>query len=450
MPEAAAIQESMSLSEATDEGQRTRLLAATIIEDVLRRALPLDETLERTLSGSDLDGRDKGLVRAIATVAIRHSGLIRKAIEMRLASGSWPRAGRFPAIMMGAAAQILYLDVPDHAAVDTAVNLIGADKDSRPYAKLANAVLRRLVREKDEILAAANPLADDTPLWLAERWLAHYGEAKARAIAAAHGVEPSVDMWVKSDKSGWADRLNAVVLPTGSLRLRGRDPIPSLEGYKEGAWWVQDAAASLPALLLNVKPGEAVADLCAAPGGKTAQLAATGAHVLAVDRSAPRMKRFAENMTRLGLQVETRIADAATLDAGPFDAILLDAPCSATGTIRRHPDVAWNKSEADLAKLTALQARLLDRAAHLLKPGGRLVYCTCSLEPEEGERQIEAFLLRVPEMERDPVRPGELDGINEFLSPTGDIRTTPDLWPNADPRLAGLDGFFAARLRRRA
>jgi len=438
------------VTEGTDEGQRTRLLAAMIIEDVLRRALPLDETLERALSDSGFDAGDKGLVRAIATVAIRHSGLIRKAIETRLASGAWPRAGRFPAIMMAAAAQILYLDVPDHAAVDTAVNLIGADKESRPFAKLANAVLRRIAREKDEILAAANPLADDTPLWLADRWIAHYGELKARAIAAAHGEEPSVDLSVKSDGSGWAERLDALKLPTGSLRLRGRDSIPSLLGYKEGAWWVQDAAAALPALLLNVKAGERVADLCAAPGGKTAQLAAAGAQVLAVDRSAQRMKRFRENMDRLGLTVETRIADATKLEAGPFDAILLDAPCSATGTIRRHPDVAWNKSEADLGKLTALQARLLDRAADMLKPNGRLVYCTCSLEPEEGERQIDAFLARHPEMERDPVREDEIAGIADLLSPEGDIRTTPDLWPDADPRLAGLDGFFAARLRRKA
>ena len=431
-----------------DNGQSVRLTAAMVIEDVLRRGLPLDETLDRTLSATDYSARDKGLVRAITTVAIRHSGVIRKAIEARLASGSWPKAGRFPAIMIGAAAQLLFLDVPDHAAVDTAVNLIGADKDSRPFAKLANAVLRRIAREKDTILAEADPLNDNTPEWLAERWIGHYGEAKARAIAAAHGHEPSVDLWVKSDPAAWAERLDAELLPTGSLRLKGRDAVPSLQGYKDGAWWVQDAAASLPALLLAVKPGESVADLCAAPGGKTAQLASTGAEVLAVDRSAQRMKRFATNMDRLGLAVETRIADAAQLKAGPFDAILLDAPCSATGTIRRHPDVAWNKTEADIAKLAALQARLLDHAVTLLKPGGRLVYCTCSLEPEEGENQIAAFLARQSDVVRDPVKPGEIPGIDEFLSPEGDIRTTPDLWPNADPRLAGLDGFFAARLRK--
>ncbi len=433
-----------------DDGQAVRLTAAMIIEDVLRRGLPLDETLERTLSGTTFEPRDKGLIRAIATVAVRHSGVIRKAIEARLASGSWPKAGRFPALMIAAAAQILYLDVPDHAAVDTAVNLIGADPQSRPFAKLANAVLRRIAREKDEILAAVDPLADDTPQWLRERWVRHYGEDKARAMAKAHGEEPSVDLWVKTDPEGWAQKLDALMLPTGSLRLRNRDAIPSLEGYKDGAWWVQDAAASIPALLLAAKPGESVADLCAAPGGKTAQLASSGADVLAVDRSAPRMKRFAENMQRLGLNVATKIADAAKLEAGPFDAILLDAPCSATGTIRRHPDVAWNKTEDDIGKLAALQARLLDRAADLLKPQGRLVYCTCSLEPEEGEEQIAAFLSRHPEMERMPVTPDEMAGLTPFLSPLGDVRTTPDGWPNADPRLAGLDGFFAARLRRRA
>lgn len=439
----------MEDSRPADDGRRARLIAATIIEDVLRRALPLDETLDRTLSASDLEPRDKGLVRAIVTVAVRHSGVIRKAIEARLANGVWPKAGRFPALMIGAAAQLLYLDVPDHAAVATAVDCIGEDRESRPFAKLANAVLRRIAREKDEILAAVDPLRDDTPPWLAERWIFTYGADKAHAIAAAHGHEPSIDLWAKADPALWAEKLGGVLMPTGSIRLQSRDAIPSLAGYDEGSWWVQDAAASLPALLLNAQPGEIIADLCAAPGGKTAQLAATGAQVLAVDRSAPRMKRFTANMERLGLSVETRIADAATLEAGPFDAILLDAPCSATGTIRRHPDVAWSKSEADIAKLAALQSRLLDRAAALLKPNGRLVYCTCSLEPEEGERQIEAFLARHETMVRDPVRPDEVPGTATFLSPLGDVRTTPDAWPNADPRLAGLDGFFAARLRKR-
>lgn len=439
----------MEDSRPADDGRRARLIAAAIIEDVLRRALPMDETLDRTLAASDLEPRDKGLVRAIVTVAVRHSGVIRKAIEARLASGVWPKAGRFPALMIGAAAQLLYLDVPDHAAVATAVDCIGEDRDSRPFAKLANAVLRRIAREKDEILAAADPLRDDTPPWLAERWIFTYGADKAHAIAAAHGHEPSIDVWAKAEPALWADKLGGVLLPTGSIRLQHREAIPSLEGYKEGAWWVQDAAASLPALLLAAKPGERVADLCAAPGGKTAQLASTGANVLAVDRSAPRMKRFSVNMERLGLTVETRIADAGTLQAEPFDAILLDAPCSATGTIRRHPDVAWSKTEDDVRKLAALQSRLLDHAASLLKPGGRLVYCTCSLEPEEGENQIEAFLARHPEMERADVHPGEITGIDEFLSPLGDVRTTPDAWPDADPRRAGLDGFFASRLRKR-
>jgi 16S rRNA (cytosine967-C5)-methyltransferase len=231
------------------------------------------------------------------------------------------------------------------------------------------------------------------------------------------------------------------------VRLVERGPIRALPGYAEGAWWVQDAAAALPARLLAARPGERVADLCAAPGGKTAQLAAAGAQVLAVDRSEPRLKRLAENMARLNLAVETRAADALALDAEPFDAVLLDAPCSATGTIRRHPDVPWVKGEEDIEKLAALQARLLDKAAALTKPGGRLVYCTCSLEPEEGEHQAMAFLARHAAFERVPARPEELPGLAEAITPEGDVRTLPH---HGGPALgaAGLDGFFIARFRR--
>jgi 16S rRNA (cytosine967-C5)-methyltransferase len=225
--------------------------------------------------------------------------------------------------------------------------------------------------------------------------------------------------------------------------------VTELEGFNSGEWWVQDAAAALPARLLNAGPGSRVADLCAAPGGKTAQIAAAGAEVTAVDRSAPRLRRLAENLKRLGLTVKTITADATTLEAEPFDAILLDAPCSATGTIRRHPDVAWLKSGNDITRLTQLQARLLDAAARLLKPGGTLVYSTCSLEPEEGERQIAALLARNPALERSPVTADEVGGHAEFITGLGELRTLPHHLPHAEPRLAGLDGFFAARLRAR-
>jgi 16S rRNA (cytosine967-C5)-methyltransferase len=231
------------------------------------------------------------------------------------------------------------------------------------------------------------------------------------------------------------------------VRLLSRTGVPELAGFGEGAWWVQDAAAALPARLLSVQPGERVADLCAAPGGKTAQLAAAGARVLAVDRSAKRLVRLAENMARLGLTVETAAADATALEAEPFDAILLDAPCSATGTLRRHPDAAWTKRETDLDGLTTLQARLLDRAAALLRPGGRLVCCTCSLEPEEGEDQVAAFLGRHPAFRREPVSADEV-ALPDAVDRNGDLRTLPCLGFGPDLAERGMDGFFAARLVR--
>ena len=250
----------------------------------------------------------------------------------------------------------------------------------------------------------------------------------------------------------WAEKLNAKILPTGSLRLRDRTPVRSLAGYEEGAFWVQDTAAALPVRLLDPKPGEIIADLCAAPGGKTAQLALSGAHVTAVDRSEKRVARLSQNMQRLGFSVDVVVADASLWRGGPFDAILLDAPCTATGTIRRHPDVAWLKTEEDLAKLTRLQQRLLDHSAELLKPGGRLIYCTCSLEPEEGEEQIKTCLARNPSLRLVPFEAKKLPWLGEELAdaitPQGFLRTLPFMMPDDDPRLAGLDGFFAAELKK--
>jgi 16S rRNA (cytosine967-C5)-methyltransferase len=238
------------------------------------------------------------------------------------------------------------------------------------------------------------------------------------------------------------------VLPTGSVRTVAQGHVALLPGYHEGAWWVQDAAAALPARLFGDVAGREVADLCAAPGGKTAQLSAAGARVTAVDRSASRLTRVRDNLARLGLFAAMVAADVTEWQAGPFDAVLVDAPCSSTGTIRRHPDVAWLKSEIDLAQLTGLQRRLLDRAVALAKPGGAIVYCVCSLEPEEGEQQIEALLAREAGVRRRPIRAGEVPGIADFLTPAGDLRTLPSQWSDSDPRMGGLDGFFAARLER--
>jgi 16S rRNA (cytosine967-C5)-methyltransferase len=232
------------------------------------------------------------------------------------------------------------------------------------------------------------------------------------------------------------------------VRTVAQGQVSLLPGYHERVWWVQDAAAALPARLLGNIAGKRVVDLCAAPGGKTAQLAQAGAVVTAVDRSANRLVRVRENLGRLGLSADMIATDATEWQGGPFDAVLVDAPCSSTGTIRRHPDVAWLKQEVDMVQLTGLQHRLLDRAAALTRSGGRIVYCVCSLEPEEGEQQIEALLAREPALRRIPVAPDEIGGIAEFVSPAGDLRTLPSHWNDSDPRMSGLDGFFAARLER--
>jgi 16S rRNA (cytosine967-C5)-methyltransferase len=351
----------------------------------------------------------------------------------------------------------LFLDVPDHASVDLSVRLAQADRHASHYSGLVNGVLRKLARDGKSQLAGLDTVQLDTPDWLMQRWTAHYGAATARDIAMAHAHEPALDLTVKSDAPTWAATLAGRVLPTGTVRTIASGPIPQLPGYDDGAWWVQDAAAALPAKLLcnslggplgESLRGKSVADLCAAPGGKTAQLALAGAQVVAVDRSAPRLERVRQNLLRLQLTAEIVKADAVQWQGGPFDAVLVDAPCSSTGTIRRHPDIPWLKSEADLAKLTALQARLLDRAATLLKPGGTLVYCTCSLEKEEGEDQIANLLASDPGLRRDPIRAEEVAGHAELLTPAGELRTLPCHWPDPEPRMGGLDGFYAARIHK--
>lgn len=350
--------------------------------------------------------------------------------------------------MLVGATQILFLDVPDHAAVDLSVRIARADRYAAHYTKLINAVLRRLANDGKARLAALDTVMLDTPDWLMKRWIAAYGEPIARAIAAAHTHEAALDISVKSDPEGWATRLNGRVLPTGTIRTVAHGAVPNLPGFNDGEWWVQDAAAAIPAKLLGDVRGKSVADLCAAPGGKTAQLATAGAKVTAVDRSEPRLKRLRENLARLKLDAETVTTDAAQWQHEPFDAVLVDAPCSSTGTIRRHPDIPWLKSETDIAKLSALQSRLLDRAAMLTKPGGTLVYCTCSLEPEEGERAIAALLERNPGLKRSPITPAEVGGLSEIVTPDGAIRSLPCHLPDPEPQMSGLDGFYAARIIR--
>lgn len=436
-------------------GLAVRDLATAILDDFLTRSLALDETVERLMESDKaraLDDRDRSLVRAITASAIRRLGTIAKALDQRIEKGLPKHSGKMEAILVGGVAQILFLDVPDHAAVDLSVRLVQADPDAKRYTALANAVLRRIVRERDMILAQSDALKTDTPEWLAKRWTKAYGAETAHKIANAFRAEPAVDLTVKSEPAVWAERLNASLLSTGSLRLKERTPIRQLPGYEDGAFWVQDAAAALPVLLLNPQKDEKIADLCAAPGGKTAQLALSGAKVTAIDRSEKRLQRLTVNLSRLGLHAETVTADATQWAGGPFDAILLDAPCTATGTLRRHPDVGWIKADEDLVKLARLQARLIDHAAQLLAPGGRLIYCTCSLEPEEGEHQIRAALTRSTNWRVAPFEAAERETLGpelqEAFTAEGFLRTLPFMLPHSDPRLAGIDGFFAARLVR--
>ncbi len=430
-------------------GLNARLVAASVLADVAGQGSTLDERLgaETSTRMTDLDPRDRALVRSITTVALRRLGTIRAALARFLDKGLPKKAVAVEWTLVTATAQILFLDVPDHAAVDLAVHAIRRDPRTAAFGALVNAVLRNVIRARDELVTPADPFID-TPAWLAARWRKTYGEEIATAIVRAHQCEPTLDLTVKQDAQAWAEKLGGFVLPTGSIRLLNHVPIAELPGYEEGAWWVQDAAASLPARLLRVEPGMRVIDLCAAPGGKTAQLAHAGAQVLALDRSAERMKRVSANLERLQLSADLSVGDALSFEAPAFDAVLLDAPCSSTGTIRRHPDVAWTKRASDIASLAKLQAGMIDHAIDLLKPGGRLVYCTCSMEPEEGELQIAALLRRNPDVARVPIAAQELGVPNMCISPLGDLRTLPCHLYDEDARRSGLDGFFAARVER--
>ena len=429
-------------------GLATRRIAVDILDGVLRRHRPLDDHFdgEHVHPGLPaLADRDRALVRKLVATVLRRLGTLRHLLGAALDRGFPADAPRLELILLIGAAQILWLDVPDHAAVDLAVRLAQADRRAARYAGLINAVLRRIARERPT--QALEP-GIDTPDWLMRRWSKAYGGDVARAIAAAHSQEPALDLTVKSDAAEWAARLRGRELVTGTVRLIAHGPVSRLPGYAEGAWWVQDAAAALPARLFGDLQGRTAADLCAAPGGKTAQLALAGAAVTALDRAPGRVARLAENLARLALTVEVFAADALQWQGGPFDAVLLDVPCSSTGTIRRHPDIPYLKREEDIAALAAVQRGLLDRAMALTRPGGTFVYCSCSLEPEEGEDQIAALLEREPGVRRQPIAPAEVAGLADFVTESGDLRTLPYGLPDPDPRMAGFDGFYAARLQR--
>jgi 16S rRNA (cytosine967-C5)-methyltransferase len=430
-------------------GLAARRVAAELLEGVLRRNRPLDEQIEDAQPRlAALPERDRALTRALAASVLRRLGTLRHLLGLFLERGAPADVPRVETALLLGAAQILLLDVPDHAAVDLSVRLVRADRRAAHYAGLVNAVLRRIAQHGAARLRDVDTIALDTPSWLLARWTKAYGTEMARALAQANGCEAALDLTVKQDPNHWAGVLGGRVLPTGTVRVIAHGPVVQLPGFADGAWWVQDAAAALPAHLLGDVRDKTIADLCAAPGGKTAQLAQAGARVVAVDRTESRLVRLRQNLARLNLAAETVVADATQWQAGPFDAVLVDAPCSSTGTIRRHPDIPWVKREGDIAELTTLQRSLLARAIEMVKPGGLLVYCTCSLEPEECEAIVTDLLARDSRLRRRPVSAAEVGGRGELLTANGDLRTLPCHLPDATPQLSGMDGFYAARLER--
>jgi len=433
-------------------GADARSCAVACLVRVLERGQSLDDALSAVFGAARfaaLSARDRAFARLIvATVLRRHGELT--AILTRFLSKPLPaKFGHVRQNLLSASAQLLCLGTPAHAAISLAVEVTRAERPSAHLDRLTNAVLRRVAAEGPALLAGLDAVGLDIPDWMLARWERAYGPETARMIGEASLRPAALDISVKADAAHWAKELGGRLLPTGSVRVPAEGPIEALPGFREGAWWVQDAAAALPHRLLGDVRGQEVADLCAAPGGKTMALAAAGARVTAVDQSGARLERLKDNLRRTRLEADCIEADVATWSPGRlFDAVLLDAPCTATGTIRRHPDILHLKRAGDLEAIVPVQARLLESAAALVRPGGRLVYCTCSLEPEEGEWQIEAFLERHTELESRPAVAAELGVEPRSITPKGQLRTLPFHLAPEGSSPGGIDGFFAARLER--
>jgi len=425
-------------------GLSARAAALSALSDVLRRRRPLDTALEDAIKQNSLEPRDAGFARSIANETLRRFGqidaLIRQFVPKPPASH---RAGLAPQILMNGVCELLFLGVVPHAAVNAANRLAAADNKAVHFKPLINAVLRRVTKEGHEAIAKQDAARLNTPDWLWQRWCDTYGEEAAHAIASAHLVKPPTDFSFKTPSASLLPEM--VALPGNMQRLGDAGRIDALPGYADGHWWVQDFAATLPAQLLGHMKGKTVIDLCAAPGGKTMQLAAMGANVIAVEREGTRLDRMRANLARVKLDATLAESDLRDYTpASPAHFILLDAPCSATGTIRRHPELPWIKSASDIVLSAQAAGEYLDAAADMLAVDGTLVFAVCSLEPEEGPEQVVAFLARNDAFQRKAIRAEEIFGLQELLTEDGDLRTLPCHFADK----GGMDGFYAARLVR--
>ncbi|AVF03688.1 MFS transporter [Devosia sp. I507] len=400
------------------------------------------------LGASDLaDGRDRALANRLITTALRRHGQIDVMLADLLEKGLPARAGSFEAVLRLSLAQLVFLpDLGAHSALFLAVEAIKRDAKARHLSGLMNAVLRRA-----QANSARYGLMDDAlllPEHFATGWTAAYGADAVAQFATALTEGAPLDLTLRDNDPALIEALGAEPLLADSVRLESRDrAVEALPGYDDGRWWVQDAASAIPARLMGLEAGRSVLDLCAAPGGKTAQLIKAGYKVTALDSDGTRLQRLRQNMARLGYTPGVIEADAANYDpTSPFDGILLDAPCSATGTFRRHPEVLWNRSARDIAGRVTLQQALLTNAFRCLAPGGTLIYCVCSLEVAEGEQQVAWALDALPGLELWPIAPGEMAGLEQAVSAEGLVRTHPAMSPGNGN--AGMDGFFVARFRR--
>ncbi len=450
-------------------GLAARQVATTLLTRIIDDGRGMDGLLD-TRHGPpalrELNSADQGLVRAIATTACRHHGEVEFALGKVLDRKLPQKARHLIHTLHVAAAQILFMDVPDSAAVNLAVQSLRGDERSTRFASLANAVLRRLSREKDDHFAGVmdgDRARLNVPSWLWKRMRKDFGRERSLQIAQAHMLEPVLDITVKSSAEEWANRFGGVHVFGTTVRVNAVGAVTELPGFDDGEWWVQDAAASLPAHLMGDVAGKKVADLCSAPGGKTAQLANMGAVVTAVEQSGDRLKRLKANLHRLNQNVDCVEADLFEWEPDElFDAVLLDAPCSSTGTIRRHPDVQWTKSVAQVEALAQLQGSMIVRASEFLRPGGILVFSNCSIDRAEGE-DVVADILAVQDqhgLQLESIASDDVFGLDEIVTRQGTVRTLPchlqDVAPPDETagidrrRLSGLDGFFAARFSKKS